>query len=157
MSSLVDTDTADNTLFPKNSNSPFNRALFDAKDVRELSGRYIWIRLHVPDHLQSTGVKIIIFYTDIRSVNFVFYTDRTLPYIKKIVGVETVLQDIGNTLLKKTLKKRQPFTREIIMRMSAKTETFQSLDRRCQIFALNPRKAKPALEQGRMLSPKVSL
>ena len=81
MSSLVDTYTTDNTLLPENANSPFNRALFDAKDVRELSGSYIRIRLHVPDHLQSTCVKPITFYTDIGTIDFVFYTDRPLPYI----------------------------------------------------------------------------
>lgn len=103
MSSLVDTYTTDNTLLPENANSPFNRALFDTKDVRKLSGSYVWIRLHVPDHLQGTGIKIITFYTDIGSFDFVFYTDRTFPYIKIIIGIETVLQDIGNALLEKTL------------------------------------------------------
>ena len=86
MSCLVDTDTSNNTLLPQNSNSPFNRALFNTKDVRKLSGGYIWIRLHVPDHLQGTGVKIITFYTDIGSFDFVFYTDRLFPYIKIIVS-----------------------------------------------------------------------
>ena len=87
MSCLVDSDTTDNALLPENANSPFNRALFDAKDVRELSGSYIRIRLHVPDHLQGTGVKIITSYTDIGSFDFVFYTDSTFPYIKIIIGI----------------------------------------------------------------------
>ena len=81
MTRLVDTDTTDNAPLSKNSNSPFDRALFDAKDFREFSGCYIRIRLHVPDNLQGTGVKIITFYTDIGSIDFVFYTDRPLPYI----------------------------------------------------------------------------
>lgn len=157
MTRLVDTDMTDNAPLSKNSNSPFDRALFDAKDFREFSGCYIRIRLHVPDNLQGTGVKIITFYTDIGPFDFVFYTDRFFHYIKIIVGIETVLQNIRNTLLEKTLKKRQPFTREIVMRMGAKTEPFQSFNRLCQIFTLNLRKSKPALEQSRMLSPKVSL
>ena len=157
MSSLVDTYTTDKTLLPENANSPFNRALFDAKDVRELSGSYIRIRLHVPDHLQGTGVKIITFYTDIGSIDFVFYTDRISSYIKIIVSTYAVSQDIGNALLEKPFEKRQAFAREIVMRMNTKTETLQALDRLCQIFTLNLRKSKPMLEQSRMLSPKVSL
>ena len=51
MSCFVASDTTDNTLLPQNANPAFNRALFDAKDIRELSGRYIGIRLHIPDHL----------------------------------------------------------------------------------------------------------
>lgn len=86
MSCLVNSDTTDNALLPENANPAFNRALFDAKDVRELSGRYIGIRLHVPDHLQGTSIKITTFYTDIASLNFVFYTDRIPRYIKIIVG-----------------------------------------------------------------------
>ena len=87
MSRLVDTDTTDDALLPENSNAPFNRTLFNTKDVRKLSGGYIRIRLHIPDHLQGTGVKIITSYTDIGSFDFVFYTDSTFPYIKIIIGI----------------------------------------------------------------------
>ena len=38
MTRLVDTDMTDNAPLSKNSNSPFDRALFDAKDFREFSG-----------------------------------------------------------------------------------------------------------------------
>ena len=46
MTCLVDTDTTDNALLPKNSNSPFYRALFDAKDSSRVY--YIWLSLVKP-------------------------------------------------------------------------------------------------------------
>ena len=81
MSGFCGTNPTDDAMLAQSPQPPFNCSHFNTKNPRKLTRRHGWIRLHVPNHLQGQRIEIVAFYTDIRTFNFVFYTDTSFFYL----------------------------------------------------------------------------